>query len=182
MRTLCVVSPNSKINPINCRVSLINPLNRKVSLCSRKMSVKVRIGHRLRARAAELRLSDAEVARRVFPGRAVGSAERRYSNYVTNQREPDFETLLKICNVLQTTPNYLLGVAQDNSPAPTAVGGGRNKAGDHLVQLKDIEDRSLQAIRLLADLLIMLPTVMADLEQQIAATRTEAPNKREKSK
>lgn len=56
----------------------------------------------LRDRARQLDLSDAEVARR------AGLAERRYGNYVRGTREPDFATLLRICAVLDVTPNDLL--------------------------------------------------------------------------
>src|SRR5262245_9456786 len=59
----------------------------------------------LRKRASELRLSNAEV------GRRAGLTERRYGNYVTGRREPDLATLVRIANVLGTTPNALLGVA-----------------------------------------------------------------------
>src|SRR5580698_8635589 len=57
---------------------------------------------RLRERARQLELSDAEVARR------AGLAERRYGHYVRGTREPDFKTLLRICTVLDVTPNDLL--------------------------------------------------------------------------
>ena len=58
----------------------------------------------LRDRAEELGLSNAEVARR------AGLEERRYGNYVTARREPDLATLVRIAEVLETTPNVLLGV------------------------------------------------------------------------
>jgi len=57
---------------------------------------------RLRERARQLDLSDAEIARR------AGLAERRYGHYVRGNREPDFATLLRICAVLDVTPNDLL--------------------------------------------------------------------------
>ena len=57
---------------------------------------------RLRDRARELGLSDAEVARR------AGLAERRYGHYTRGVRQPDFQTLLRICKVLGNTPNDLL--------------------------------------------------------------------------
>lgn len=57
---------------------------------------------RLRERARQLELSDAEVARR------AGLAERRYGHYVRGTREPDFATLMRICAVLDATPNDLL--------------------------------------------------------------------------
>jgi transcriptional regulator with XRE-family HTH domain len=57
---------------------------------------------RLRERARQLDLSDAEVARR------AGLAERRYGHYVRGMREPDYATLVRICGVLDVTPNDLL--------------------------------------------------------------------------
>jgi transcriptional regulator with XRE-family HTH domain len=57
---------------------------------------------RLKERARQLELSDAEVARR------AGLSERRYGHYVRGAREPDFATLMRICSVLDVTPNDLL--------------------------------------------------------------------------
>lgn len=59
----------------------------------------------LRQRAEQLGLAHAEVARR------AGLSERRYGNYVSGRREPDLATLVRIAQVLETTPNNLLGVA-----------------------------------------------------------------------
>lgn len=61
------------------------------------------LGEKLRERARELGLSDTEVARR------LGLGQSRYANYVVNKREPDFPTFVKICRVLGTTPDLLLG-------------------------------------------------------------------------
>jgi transcriptional regulator with XRE-family HTH domain len=61
------------------------------------------LGDQLRRRAKELDLTDAEVARR------AGLSPRRYGNYVTADREPDLQTLVRICRVLGTTPDRLLG-------------------------------------------------------------------------
>src|SRR5437879_958771 len=63
---------------------------------------------RLRERARQLNLSDAEVARR------AGLAERRYGHYARATHEPDYATLLRICAALDATPNDLL------LPAPAA--------------------------------------------------------------
>jgi transcriptional regulator with XRE-family HTH domain len=57
---------------------------------------------RIRERARELGLSDAEVARR------ARLSERRYSYYAKGEREPNLATLLLICDVLAATPNDLL--------------------------------------------------------------------------
>src|SRR5262249_22302162 len=56
---------------------------------------------RLRERARELGLSDAEVARR------AGLSERRYSYYTTGEAEPNLATLIPICDGLRVTPNDL---------------------------------------------------------------------------
>ncbi|MFZ4703295.1 MAG: helix-turn-helix domain-containing protein [Candidatus Methylumidiphilus sp.] len=73
-------------------------------------------GRALRQRASEIGLSDAEVARR------ARLDEGRYGNYVRDAREPDFATLLRISQVLATTPNALLGIT-DTPPTnyPCAV-------------------------------------------------------------
>ena len=58
---------------------------------------------RLRERARELGMTDAEVARR------AGLTEPRYGHYVAGTRRPDYATLLRLCQVLGTSPNDLLG-------------------------------------------------------------------------
>jgi transcriptional regulator with XRE-family HTH domain len=68
------------------------------------------LAKRLRERARELGLSDAEV------GRRAGLSERRYGNYTRGVREPDLATLVRICAVLDLTPNELL--ADQTAPAP----------------------------------------------------------------
>jgi transcriptional regulator with XRE-family HTH domain len=64
------------------------------------------LGEQLRNRAQELGLSDAEVARR------AGLAPRRYGHYVTGHREPDLQTLVRICRTLNSTPNEMLGFTE----------------------------------------------------------------------
>ena len=61
-------------------------------------------GERIKVRARELGLADAAVAR------ALDLPQRRYSAYANEAREPDFATLLRICRVLRTTPDAVLGV------------------------------------------------------------------------
>lgn len=80
-------------------------------------------GERLRRRAARLGMSDAQVAK------AAGLSPRRYGHYVTNDREPDLSTLLRISQVLGTTPDVLLGLVPED-------GEGREQAlipGDGVV-------------------------------------------------
>ncbi|HRI90510.1 MAG TPA: helix-turn-helix transcriptional regulator [Accumulibacter sp.] len=61
---------------------------------------------RLRQRAVDLGISNAQAARR------VGILERRYANYITGEREPDLDMLAKIARALETTPDYLLGFGE----------------------------------------------------------------------
>jgi transcriptional regulator with XRE-family HTH domain len=69
------------------------------------------LGKNLRKRARELNLSDAEVARR------IGLTEQRYGNYVRGEREPDLETLVRICKTLGISPNEALGWETASSPS-----------------------------------------------------------------
>lgn len=61
----------------------------------------------LRRRADELGLTQIEIARR------AGLTERQYSHYVTGNREPKLDALVKIARALLTTPNELLGFNTD---------------------------------------------------------------------
>ena len=71
-----------------------------------------KFGERLRSRAKELGMSNADVAR------AAGVSDQRYGNYVTDLREPDLDTLVRIASALRTTPDVLLGVADGKSTDP----------------------------------------------------------------
>ncbi len=67
------------------------------------------IGNKLKKRATELGLSNSDVAR------MLDMQPRRYNNYVNNEREPDYETLLKICKVLGVSTDYLFGLTDNAS-------------------------------------------------------------------
>ncbi len=69
------------------------------------------LGNRLRARAAELGLSGAEVARR------AGLTATRYGHYLSDYREPDLATLVRICRVLGLRPDELLAYDQHETDA-----------------------------------------------------------------
>ncbi len=62
-------------------------------------------GERLKERARELGLADSAVAR------AVGLTQRRYSSYSNETRTPDYGMLMRICTVLKTSPDEVLGFA-----------------------------------------------------------------------
>lgn len=74
-----------------------------------------KIGERLQARARELGLSDAEVARR------LGLSQNRYSNYTNGLREPDFGTFIRICRILGMTPDEVLGFGPAKGDQTTAT-------------------------------------------------------------
>lgn len=73
------------------------------------------MGGRMRARARELGWSDAEVARR------LGLAQTRYANYVTDRHEPDLATFVRICSILGTSSDALLGIGDASSDAGTRL-------------------------------------------------------------
>lgn len=67
---------------------------------------------RLRERAKQLGISNAEAARR------IGLEERRYAHYASGRREPDLGTLKAIAKTLGITPNWLLGVTENIDEEP----------------------------------------------------------------
>lgn len=89
------------------------------------------LGEQLRQRAQELELSDAEVARR------AGLTPRRYGHYVTGHREPDLQTLARICKVLNTTPNQLLGFGEGKTAKRR---GERDKLVERLLAAASVLD------------------------------------------
>ncbi|MGE0766379.1 MAG: helix-turn-helix domain-containing protein [Hyphomicrobiaceae bacterium] len=58
----------------------------------------------LRKRIADLGLTQAEAARR------CDLENRRFHHYLVGDREPNLSTLMRICEVLGTTPDALLGI------------------------------------------------------------------------
>lgn len=89
-------------------------------------------GEQLRQRAKELDLSDAEVARR------AGLTARRYGHYVTGTREPDLQTLVRICTVLDTTPDRMLGLGTHAARRKTE----RDKLIDRLIATAKVLDNA----------------------------------------
>ena len=88
-------------------------------------------GEQLRHRAGELGLSDAEVARR------AGLSARRYGHYVTGTREPDLQTLVRICSALNTTPNFMLGIKEGRTARRKSE---RDKLVDRLLAAANMLD------------------------------------------
>jgi transcriptional regulator with XRE-family HTH domain len=74
------------------------------------------IGKKLKEAARAKGLADAKVAE------MLGISPERYGNYALDKREPDFDILIRICQVLGVTPNYLFGfdpqLLQSQSSAP----------------------------------------------------------------
>ncbi|MCR6670743.1 helix-turn-helix domain-containing protein [Devosia ginsengisoli] len=68
---------------------------------------------RLRERAEQLGISNAEA------GRRAGLDERRYAHYANGRREPDLATLIRIAEALATTPNWLLGFSAEGEVSST---------------------------------------------------------------
>ncbi|MEQ8965565.1 MAG: helix-turn-helix transcriptional regulator [Azospirillaceae bacterium] len=116
-------------------------------------------GERLRARARELGLSDAEVARR------AGLTQRRYGHYVRNTREPDLATLVRIAGVLGTTPNRLLLPADQAQADPAA----ENRVERAQILLATLDARTVDAVIVLLEKCVFGLTA-ADPDPDIGTT------------
>jgi transcriptional regulator with XRE-family HTH domain len=93
---------------------------------------------RLRKRAEELGISNAEAARR------TGLSERRYAHYVKGQREPDLATLVRIADSLETTPNELLGLLAEQKKTRRSVLLERLNAAANQLSERNLEMIVLQ--------------------------------------
>lgn len=69
------------------------------------------LGQRLRERARELGLADATIAER------LGLSQQRYHNYISDQTEPDLQTLVRICRALAMEPNVVLAFGDSEGEA-----------------------------------------------------------------
>jgi transcriptional regulator with XRE-family HTH domain len=99
----------------------------------------------LKNRAEELGLSNAEVARR------VGLSERRYAHYASGRNEPDLALLMKIADVLRTTPNDLLGFGtRQPEPSKRSILNDRLLAAAKVMKDADLETAAIQAEAIVA--------------------------------
>ena len=100
------------------------------------------LGERMRARARELGMSDAAVARHLRLG------QTRYANYITDRHEPDLATLTRICAVLRCSPSDLLAwpAAVTDETARLSVRIGTAVAA--------LDDASLSVLATVADGLV----------------------------
>ena len=88
------------------------------------------IGARLRERLAQLGKTQAGVAR------DLGMSPRRFSHYVNDQREADYALLVRICQKMNTHPNYLFGF-DDNPELDAGQASGMDRIMDELAAIKD---------------------------------------------
>jgi transcriptional regulator with XRE-family HTH domain len=94
---------------------------------------------KLRKRAEELGISNAEVARR------VGLGERSYAHYVTGAREPDLATLVRIARILETNPSELLGFGPEPKRSKRSVFRDRLLAASNAMDDRALEITVIQA-------------------------------------
>ena len=90
-----------------------------------------RLAKNLKKRAKELDLSDAEIARR------TGLPVRRYGHYATGYREPNLDTLLVICEALDTTPNEILGWTEAGKGRKTTASTNQSKLNSLVASMSD---------------------------------------------
>jgi transcriptional regulator with XRE-family HTH domain len=94
---------------------------------------------KLRKRAQELGISNAEA------GRRIGLGERRYAHYISGAREPDLATLVRIAKVLETTPNELLGFGAEPKRSKRAVLKDRLNAAANAMDERALDITVIQA-------------------------------------
>jgi transcriptional regulator with XRE-family HTH domain len=94
---------------------------------------------KLRKRAEELGISNAEA------GRRVGLSERRYGHYISGAREPDLATLVRIAEVLETTPNNLLGVGTEPRQTKRSTLKDRLNAAASVMEERELHLMVIQA-------------------------------------
>ena len=61
---------------------------------------------------------------------------RRFSHYVNDQREADYALLARICEALDTHPNYLFGF-DDNPELATGKTSSMDRIMDELAAIKE---------------------------------------------
>lgn len=109
------------------------------------------MGKRLKARARSLKMTDADVARR------VGVSQPRYANYVNDANEPDLSTLVGICKALDTSPDEMLGFAETPVPSESDLLNARVHAA---VAFMDVPRLRIAAA--LLDTLAKMPKEKSD--------------------
>lgn len=97
------------------------------------------LGNRLRTRARQLGLSDAEVARR------VGLGQTRYAGYVVDRHEPDLSTFKRICAVLGISATELLGDDPSGDDKAVAMRARISAA------VQALDERSLEVAAIVLD-------------------------------
>lgn len=80
-------------------------------------------------------------------GEMVGVSESAISQYETGKREADFETLLKIGEVLDCSIDYLLR-GEESKKSPPPIGDGLNAEQMELVRLFETAPPALRAAAL----------------------------------
>ena len=91
--------------------------------------VGVLFGNRLRQLLDERNISQAHFADR------IGVSRSRMNNYVAQRSEPDYATLIRIANTLDTTIDFLLGKSEHQGLPQTACLSSRSVLLDPAVRI-----------------------------------------------
>lgn len=105
-------------------------------------AASIDFGNRLRQRAQELGLTNAEVARR------LKIDNKRYSNYVNGVRQPDLETLHRISAVLGITVDELISPGWPLLESDRDTYLATKALGEYLLDLTAAETRVLAELAL----------------------------------
>ena len=108
------------------------------------------LGQRIRAQRIRLGMTQEELAEALYVEKSI------ISNYENDKKEMRASGLAELAKVLQTTPNYLLGFADNND----------GFADEALGLLRDVRDQSVREILLkgqMKNLLLVDPVKMVSM-------------------
>ncbi len=106
----------------------------------------MKMGERLRELRLTRNLSQEEVARH------IGITRSAYSHYEINNRQPVYETLIKLAAFFDVSLDYIIGGTCDKTCKPVDVDPHETRKIWQLLQHMDREQRK-QSIRLMNDLI-----------------------------
>lgn len=151
--------------------------NRGMGDSEKRQAIMDRMGAKLRERVAALEISQAEAARR------LGLSAQLFGQYCNGQRQATAERLVKFAEVLETTPNDLLGFSEASDPGYQTLRALTRRlaelAGNSSERSEAIAEllvRSYGLVRSLPDDSPSDPELRSRLAAQLV-WQAEAPNK-----
>jgi transcriptional regulator with XRE-family HTH domain len=105
-------------------------------------------------------------------GRQIAKDRSTVSNYGSGRREPDFATLAHLCQLLEVSADWVLGLSEDRRPAAVRASAARAARREHAhARAKD----PLEVARTSLD---RLEVYVGELEDENRRLREQLENRR----